>query len=169
MICSPLKRKENFSEYQKCIRLILVDLFLGDTGQKSVFRFDSLQLSDCFIRLIFVVWKCKEKQPGLSRHLPAPFLLSLSLPLALRAISPLCSRSSSCCLQSHHFRFSVVLIFFPKGAGVQVFCLAALRNQLLYIYFMSPLIYLTPTPPFSFPFFWLGVCFKVFDVYIISH
>lgn len=37
MICSPLKRKENFSEYQKCIRLILVDLFLGDTGQKSVF------------------------------------------------------------------------------------------------------------------------------------
>lgn len=117
MICSPLKRKENFSEYQKCIRLILVDLFLGDYGAKISFSFDSLQLSDCFIRLIFVVWKCKEKQPGLSRHLPSPSLRSLSLPLVLRAISPLCSRSSSCCLQSHHFKFSVLIFFLRRRAS----------------------------------------------------
>lgn len=150
MICSPLKRKENFSEYQKCIRLILVDLFLGDTGQKSVFPFDSLQLSDCFIRLIFVVWKCKEKQPGLSRHLPAPFLLSLSLPLALRAISPLCSRSSSCCLQSHHFRFSVVLIFFLRGR-VSRFFVWLLWEINYFIFILWALWFIWPPPP-HFPF-----------------
>lgn len=167
MICSPLKRKENFSEYQKCIRLILVDLFLGDYGAKISFSFDSLQLSDCFIRLIFVVWKCKEKQPGLSRHLPSPSLRSLSLPLVLRAISPLCSRSSSCCLQSHHFKFSVLIFFLRRRASRFLFgCFE--KSITLYLFYEPSDLFLTPTQ-FSFPFFWLGVCFKVFDVYIISH
>lgn len=141
----------------------------GRYGAKISFSFDSLQLSDCFIRLIFVVWKCKEKQPGLSRHLPALFLRSLSLPLALRAISPLCSRSSSCCLQSHHFRFSVVLIFFLRGQVSRFFVWLFWEiNYFIFILWALWFIW-PPPPPFSFPFFWLGVCFNVFDVYIISH
>lgn len=168
MICSPLKRKENFSEYQKCIRLILVDLFLGDTGQKSVFP---LILCSSVIALFDWSLLCESvRKNSLVSVVISPLFSSGPSVFHWRFVP-----SRPYVLAPHHVAFSlttsdsVLFWFFPKGAGVQVFCLAVLRNQLLYIYFMSPLIYLTPTPPFSFPFFWLGVCFKVFDVYIISH
>lgn len=131
---------------------LLVDLF---RGKKSRF---SLILCSSVIALFnwsFVVLKCKEKQPGLSRHLPSPFLLSFSLPLVLLVPSlPSALAPHSCCLQYHYFS----LIFFFQGWGVVVVrvCLAALRNQLLHIYFRSLLIYFLPFFFFAHPLFYFS-------------
>lgn len=89
-------------------------------------------------------------------------LLSLSLPLVLSAISPLCPAQHLCCLQTHHFRFSL-LVFFVVFLFVCLFVFeggSTLRNQLFCIYFIVIWVFSDLFFPFhfilSFPF---GDCF----------
>lgn len=89
---------------------------------KTIFIF--LDSIIAFVWPFFVVFNCFKKSSSVS-----VIISPLLPPFPLSSTGTLCHLTSlahySCCLQPHHFRFSLCFVF-----------LAALRNQLFCIYFM---------------------------------